>query len=101
MKPSSRMLNGMAGRRPARAALLLVACLLAVPAAAAGDAIPIPPVPATPAKVLAPVALEPATVALSCVAESVVPYVMVLGVAQVSVGVALATATFAVVVVLV
>ena len=40
-------------------------------------------------------------VALSCVAESVVPYVIALGVAQVSVGVALFTVTFAVVVVLV
>ena len=71
MKPSSRMLNGMAGRRPARAALLLVACLLAVPAAAAGDAIPIPPVPATPAKVLAPVALERTAAAVGTAARPV------------------------------
>jgi hypothetical protein len=40
-------------------------------------------------------------VALSCVADSAVPYVIALGVAHVSVGVALATVTFAVVVVLV
>ena len=71
MKPSSRMLNGMAGRRPARAALLLVACLLAVPAAAAGDAIPIPPVPATPAKVLAPVALERTAAAVGTAARPI------------------------------
>jgi flagellar biosynthetic protein FliP len=65
------MLNGMAGRRPARAALLLVACLLAVPAAAAGDAIPIPPVPATPAKVLAPVALERTAAAVGTAARPI------------------------------
>ena len=39
-------------------------------------------------------------VALSWVAESVAPYVIALGVTQVRVGVALATVTFAVVVVL-
>ena len=44
---------------------------------------------------------EPATlaVALSCVAESTVPYVIALGVAHVTVGVALVTVTFTVVVV--
>lgn len=61
MKPSSRPLNGNAGRWPARMLLALVSCLptafIHAADPAAGDSNPIPIAPA-PAKLLAPVALE-------------------------------------------